>query len=208
MKTLDDLIKKAAELQASGLLTGQIADELNISRETATWLLAHGKKGDVAPPKDIYINWSGIGRSSLRLRYISQALADMILESLENSGSGVDVVVGIAMSGIPLAEMIAEELGVEFAAYHPDKQRWEGKETKKGRGTISQHFAGVEGKECVIVDDVITTGSTITEAVNTLEELKAKPTCIAVLTDKKGLDSVGGVPVNALLRVTRVDRLP
>ena len=44
MKTIDELIQKAIELQAGGLLTGQIADELNVSRETATWLLVHSKR--------------------------------------------------------------------------------------------------------------------------------------------------------------------
>ncbi|MCZ7400378.1 MAG: orotate phosphoribosyltransferase, partial [Candidatus Methanoperedens sp.] len=94
MKTIDELTRKAIELQASGLLTGQIADELNVSRETATWLLVHAKKGDsTAAPKDIYIDWSNIGRSSYRQRLIAGALLDMILDCLEGTEQGIDVVV-------------------------------------------------------------------------------------------------------------------
>ncbi len=205
MKTLDELIKKAVELQAAGLLTGQIADELNVSRETATWLLTHAKKGDVtAAPKDIYIDWSNIGRSSYRQRLIAEAMIDTIIECLE-AEQEIDVVVGIALSGIPLANMIADELGCEFSTYHPNKQKWEG--AKETKGTISQNFAQVEGKNVVIVDDVVTTGSTLKEAVAVLEEQGAKPLAIAVLIDKKGIDEISGVPLNALLRVTRVDKV-
>ncbi len=206
MKTIDELIQKAVELQAGGLLTGQIADELNVSRETATWLLVHAKKGDsTAAPKDIYIDWSNIGRSSNRQRLIAGTLTDMIIECLSDKETDIDVIVGVALSGIPLANLIADELGVEFATYHPNKQKWE-PESKDIGGTISQNFAKVSGKNCVLIDDVVTSGTTLTEAIAVLENLGAKPVAIAVLIDKKGIDEISGVPLNALLRVTRVDK--
>ncbi len=207
MKTIDELTRKAIELQAAGLLTGQIADELNISRETATWLLVHAKKGDsTAAPKDIYIDWSNIGRSSYRQRLIAGALLDMILDCLGETEQGIDVVVGVALSGIPLANLVADELGCEFTTYHPNKQRWE-PESKEMKGTVSQNFARVEGKNCILIDDVVTSGTTLKEAVAVLEGLGAKPVAIAVLIDKKGIDDISGVPLNALLRVTRVDKI-
>ncbi len=207
MKTIDELTQKAVELQAAGLLTGQIADELNISRETATWLLTHAKKGDAsAVPKDIYVDWSNIGRSSSRQRLIASALADMVLDCLDETEQNVDVVIGVALSGIPLASLVADELGCEFSTYHPNKQRWE-PESKEVKGTISQNFAQVEGSNCVLIDDVVTTGATLSEAVAVLEGMNAKPVAIAVLVDKKGIDDIEGVPLNALLRVTRVDKI-
>jgi orotate phosphoribosyltransferase len=206
MKTINELTKKAVELQAAGLLTGQIADELNVSRETATWLLTHAKKGDVAQaPKDIYVDWSNIGRSSIRQRLISGALTDMILDCI-GENDHVDVVIGVALSGIPLANLVADELGCEFTTYHPNKQKWE-TGSKEFKGTISQNFAQVGGKNCVLIDDVVTTGATLSEAVAVLEGLGAKPLAIAVLIDKKGIDEISGVPLNALLRVTRVDKI-
>lgn len=207
MKTIDELIKKAVELQAGGLLTGQIADELNVSRETATWLLVHSKKGDAtAAPKDIYIDWSNIGRSSTRQRLIASSLTDMVVECLSKTETDIDAIVGVALSGIPLANMIAEELGVEFATYHPNKQKLD-PELDGAKGTISQNFADVSGKNCVLIDDVVTSGTTLTEAVSVLVGLGAKPVAIAVLIDKKGIDDVAGVPLNALLRITRVDKI-
>lgn len=206
MKTIEELTKKALELQAAGLLTGQIADELNISRETATWLLTHAKKGDVTQaPRDIYIDWSNIGRSSIRQRLVAGALKDMILDCIDEQEC-VDVVVGVALSGIPLANLVAEELCCEFSTYHPNKQKWEAG-SKETKGTISQNFAQVGGKNCVLIDDVVTTGTTLTEAVAVLEGMGAKPLAIAVLIDKKGIEDISGVPLNALLRVTRVDKI-
>ncbi len=127
MKNIRDLIQKALELQQSGLAEGQIADELNVSRETATWLLAHSPKGDITQaPKDIYVNWSNIGRSSRRLGLMSSALCDLVFENLENPGDNIEVVVGVALSGVPMASLVAEELGCR-AICVPVKQaiiRW------------------------------------------------------------------------------------
>ncbi len=53
---------------------------------------------------------------------------------------------------------------------------------------------------CVLVDDVITTGGTLTETIKQLTEMGAKPTAIAVLVDKLGKSTIEGVPVFSLLR--------
>jgi orotate phosphoribosyltransferase len=208
LKNINDLIQKAVELQSKGLLVGQIADELNVSRETATWLLAHAKKGDVTPPKDIYVNWKNIGKSSFRMRYLSRMLADLLMDCLEENNAEVDTVIGIALSGVPLATMIAEELGVNFAAYHPTRHLFEPESGAKDlRGTLSQNFAKIEGCTCIIIDDVITTGRTIKETITTLEESGATVNAIGVVVDKRGNDYLSGVPVNALITLTRVDKV-
>jgi orotate phosphoribosyltransferase len=204
MKNIEDLIQKAVELQSNGLVTGQIADELNVSRETVTWLLTRSKKEITAPaPKDISVNWSNIGKSATRLHHISLALCDMVHETLEKTNTKVDVVVGVAASGIPLASMMANELGADLAIYHSRKGQDVVQPGQKG--TISRNFGTVAGKNCVIVDDVITTGSTTMEAVEQLREMDAKPRVIVVLVDKKGADTVANVPVQALVRIVRLD---
>jgi orotate phosphoribosyltransferase len=204
MKNIEDLIQKAVELQSDGLVTGQIADELNVSRETVTWLLTRSKKEVTAPaPKDISVNWSNIGKSATRLHNISLALCDMVLETLEKTNTGVDVVVGVAASGIPLASMMANELGADLAIYHSRKGQDVIQPGQKG--TISRNFGAVSGKNCVIVDDVITTGSTTMEAIEQLREMDAKPRVVVVLVDKKGADTIANVPVQALVRIVRLD---
>jgi orotate phosphoribosyltransferase len=205
MKNIEALIKKATELKSEGLVEGQISEELNVSSDTVTWLLTHAEKASAAPgPKDISVDWSMIGKSSFRLSHISQALADIIEESLIDSETGLDVVVGIALSGLPLASMIANDLGVELAVYTPSKQMI-AQESKKVRGNLSANFSDVKDKECVIIDDVVTTGRTLEETVEYLDERGAKINAIAVLIDKKGTDQIAGVPVVSLLKVIRVN---
>ena len=206
MKNIESLMKKAAELKAEGLVEGQISEELNVSSDTVTWLLTHAEKAGTAQgPKDISVDWSMVGRSAYRLGHISQALSDIIYESLDTTESGVDVIVGIALSGLPLASMIADDLSSDLAVYTPSKQMGSQDTSKKVRGNLSANFSDVKDKECVIVDDVVTTGSTLEETVEYLDEHGAKINAIAVLIDKKGTDQIAGVPVVSLLKVIRVN---
>lgn len=203
MKNIDALIKKAIKLKKMGLRSGEIADELNVSRETATWLLSHAEEKGVPAPKDVFIDWSKIGQSSQRMEHISSALTDMVVE-LIGPEQEVEVVVGIVLSGIPFATLVADELGAELAILHPKKQRWE-PEQQDVKGTISHNFAQIEDKKCIIVDDVITSGATAQEAVELLREMGAEPLAMAVMIDKKGLDSVAGVPLLSLIKIGRVE---
>ena len=204
MKNIDDLIQKVVELKSSGLVTGQIADELNVSRETVTWLLTRSKKEVSFPaPKDISVDWSNIGKSSFRLRYASQILCDMVYEVLSETDSEVDTVVGIASSGVPIASLMADELGAEFAVFHSLKEHSE--KVKNSVGTFSRNFGNVHDKNCVIVDDVITSGSTIVEVIERLREYGGKPLAAVVLVDKKGADMLSEVPVRSMVRIVRLD---
>jgi orotate phosphoribosyltransferase len=205
MKNIEALIKKATELKAGGLVEGQISEELNVSSDTVTWLLTHAEQSGAPGPKDISVDWSMIGKSAYRLSHVSQALTDIIYESLDATERGVDVVVGIALSGLPLASMIANDLSAELAVYTPSKQMVSQEASRKLRGNLSSNFSDVKDKECIIVDDVITSGRTLQEAVEYLDERGAEINAIAVLLDKKGTEEIAGVPVSSLLKVIRVN---
>lgn len=205
MNNIETLMNKASELKAEGLVEGQISEELNISSETVTWLLTHAEKASTAPgPKDISVDWSIIGKSAFRLSHISQALSDVIYETLDVNERGVDVVVGIALSGLPLASMVANDLAADLAVYTPSKQML-AQESKKVRGNLSSNFSDVKDKDCIIIDDVITSGRTLEETVEYLDEHGANINAIAVLIDKKGTEEIAGVPVVSLLKVIRVN---
>ena len=205
MKNIENLMKKATELKAEGLVEGQISEELNISRDTVTWLLTHAEKTSTSPgPKDISVDWSMIGKSAVRLSHISEALTDVIYQTLDDNDCGVDVVVGIALSGLPLASMVANILEADLAVYTPSKQMLT-KESGKTRGNLSANFSDVKDKECIIIDDVVSSGRTFQEAVEYLDEHGAKINVIAVLLDKKGTDEIAGVPLVSLLKVIRVN---
>ena len=62
----------------------------------------------------------------------------------------------------------------------------------------------VEGKKVVIVDDVITSGKTMREVINAVRDLGAEPTVCTVLIDKAGLSEVEGVPVESLIKVSKL----
>ena len=200
-----ELIAKAQELRQHGFTTGEIADELNVSMDTARWLtLQKATEEKTDAPVDFAINWNSIGGNSTRLNYVSGALTDMAL-----SHGDVDTVVGIAVSGIPFATVMADLIedmsgeNASLAIFHPHKHRKDTDESDD-EGTISTNFGSVEGKRVVIVDDVITSGKTVKEVIHTVKDLGGTPTCVTVLIDKAGLNEVEGVPVESLIKVSRL----
>ena len=201
----EKLIQKAQELRQHGFTTGEIADELNVSMDTARWLTLQ-KPAEEKPdaPTDFAINWKSIGGNSARLRYVSSALSDLTLAYGE-----ADVVCGIAVSGVPFATMMADILedmtGLEtsLAIFHPQKTRKVDDQTDD-EGTISTNFGTVEGKKVVIVDDVTTSGKTAKEVIHTVRDLGGDPLCVAVLIDKAGLSEIEGVPIESLIKVSRI----
>lgn len=210
MRNVTELIQKAHELKEKGFTTGEIADELNLSRETALWLITHRPEDrEKKIPKDIYIDWSAVGSNPAILRYAALALAELVKEVVrENRLPNPEVIAGIATSGVPIATIIASELNASLAVIRPKKHLWEPeKEVKQNSGFILSNFADVRGKSVVIVDDIATTGSTIKDTVEMLESLGANPIAAVVLIDKKGLKNIAGKPVKALVSVGLVEEL-
>ncbi len=199
------LIAKAQELRQHGFTTGEIADELNVSMDTARWLtLQKTTEEKTEAPIDFAINWKSIGGNSTRLSYVSGALSDMALSHGE-----VDTVVGVAVSGVPFATVMAdliEDMSGEdtsLAIFHPPKQRKDA-DASDDEGTMSTNFGSVDGKRVVIVDDVITSGKTVKEVIHTVKDLGGEVTCVTVLIDKAGLLEIEGVPVESLIKVSRL----
>jgi len=203
------LIKKAHELRSHGFTTGEIADELNVSMDTATWLTLQqadqsDKKGNDMPV-DFAINWNSLGGSSSRLRYVSAALSDMALKH-----GDFEVVVGIAISGIPFATIMAdflepiENFEPALAVFHPQKHRKDEDSPVTEGGAVSENFASVNGKKVIVVDDVITSGRTIKTVIKSLKEQGATPVAVVVLIDKIGISNVDGIPVESLIKVNRL----
>ncbi len=200
----EKLIAKAQELRQHGFTTGEIADELNVSMDTARWLTLQKAEIKTEAPVDFAINWKSIGGNSTRLSYVSGALSDMAL-----THGDVDTVVGVAVSGVPFATLMADFIedmaGIDtsIAIFHPNKHRLNNDEIDD-EGAISTNFGTVEGKKVVIVDDVITSGKTATEVIHTVKDLGGEPTCVTVLIDKAGLSEIEGVPVESLIKISRL----
>ena len=210
MKNVDTLIESAAELAERGLSKGEIADELNVSRETASWLVERsGTDSDFSPrarettsPQDIHVDWNAIGRDSARLTHVSKAMADL----LSKEGDEVDLTVGIEKAGVPLATIVARELDTDLSAYAPAKHQWEEGDIDELGGGFSRNFAPIDNEECYVVDDTITSGTTLTETVEAIQARGGEPVACVVLVDKQGLEAVEGVPVYSLINVVSVGR--
>ncbi len=206
MKNVDDLIESAGKLSARGFSKGEVADELNVSRETASWLVDRNtENGTSAPeqvggPHDIHIDWSALGRDSERLAYAGMAMADL----LSKQGEAVDLTVGVEKAGTPLATVIARELNTDIATYAPRKHQWEDEEMDDLEGTFSENFADIRGRECYIVDDTITSGTTMRETIQGLRDRGGDPVACVVLVDKRGIERLDSVPVYSLVQAIRV----
>lgn len=211
MKNVDDLIESAAELADRGLSRGEIADELNVSRETASWLVERSgvtseptetTKPDTpdAGPQDIHIDWSAIGRDSRRLTHVGAAMADL----LSKTGDTVDLTVGIEKAGVPIATVVAQELETDIASYAPAKHQWEEGDIEGLGGSFSRNFATIRDRKCYVVDDTVTSGTTLRETVEAIRNEGGEPVGCVVLVDKQGLDAIDGVPVYSLVNVVRV----
>jgi orotate phosphoribosyltransferase len=208
MKNVDDLIESARELSQRGFSRGEIADELNVSRETASWLVERSdatagtttEQETTSGPEDIHVDWSALGRDSARLAYAGQAMADL----LSKQGEAVDLTVGIEKAGSPLATVVARELDTDIATYAPRKHQWEDGDMEDLQGTFSQNFATIRNRDCYIVDDTITSGTTMTETIESIIDNGGNPVACVVLVDKQGIEDIAGVPVYSLIQAIRV----
>ncbi|MDG5775448.1 orotate phosphoribosyltransferase-like protein [Haloarculaceae archaeon H-GB1-1] len=209
MKNVDDLMESAADLAERGLSKGEIADELNVSRETASWLVERSgtatqptEQPTEAPggPHDIHVDWSALGRDSSRLNYAGLAMADL----LSKQGEDVDLTIGIEKAGAPLATTVARELDTDLGTYAPAKHQWDEGDMDDLGGTFSRNFADIRERECYVVDDTITSGTTMTETIEAIRERGGDPVACVVLVDKQGIEELEDVPVYSLLQVLRV----
>ena len=103
MKSIDALVKKAAEYEEKGLSEKEIGDELHLSPETVTWLLTRGVKGG-EPPKDVKIGWRSVGVFGNRIGFLAAAMTDIILEESEKANADVDTIAGVAINDIQEAD--------------------------------------------------------------------------------------------------------
>jgi orotate phosphoribosyltransferase len=221
MKNVDDLISSAGELAKRGFSKGEIADELNVSRDTASWLVERSGAGadvadesgeltgaslpatggEVSAPHDIHVDWSAFGRDSVRLSYLGKAMADL----LSKHGEDVDLTIGIEKAGGPIATIVAQALDTDLGAYAPRKHQWNEGDLDDYGGSFSRNFATIRGRDCYVVDDTITTGTTMRETIDAIREEGGNPMACVVLVDKQGVDQVDGVPVYSLINVVSVE---
>jgi len=194
--SVDELRAKVQQYRSNGLNTQQIADELSLSQTTIQWLSTEKYSNNVVSedrPTDVQVGWRSVAVKASRIEAISYIFADIIEEEI---GDEVDTIVGISINGIPFAQAIAGQLDLDLAVSRSISEE-EG-------AHISEIFANVSGKRVVVVDDVVSSGTTLKKTINNLRNAGADVRLCLVLANKSEVNALEGVPLRGLVRVVTV----
>jgi orotate phosphoribosyltransferase len=190
--SIEELRGMAANLRKEGLNSQQIADELSLSQDTISWLLAGSTAEE--KPRDVRIGWRTIGVRPQRVSAIGAIMADVVAEEC---GDGIDTIVGISINGVLFANEVANQLDCEVAIHR-------NVDGGPGKGSLSNKYGQVSGKRIVIVDDVISTGVTMRRTIDSMREAGAEVALCMVLVNKTVRNEVDEVPLRGIIRAAVV----
>ena len=191
--SIEELTVLATNLRKEGLNTQQIADELSLSQDTIIWLLT-GSASDNRPT-DVRIGWRTLGVRPARLAAIGSIIADVVEE--EVGLDGVETVVGISINGIAFAYEAASLLNSEMTVFRTT-------DGGEGDGSLSNKYGQVAGKKVVIIDDVLSSGVTMTKTINAIRTAGGEVVLAIVLVNKTTRNEIEGVPLRGLIRAVAV----
>jgi orotate phosphoribosyltransferase len=107
------------------------------------------------------------------------------------SGQGIQLVVSPAIGGLIIGHEVARALGVRFL--------WT--ERADGLMTLRRGFSVAAGERTLVVEDVMTTGGSTRETIETLRALGADVVAAASIIDRSGGTADVGVPRVALAQL-------
>lgn len=131
------------------------------------------KSGRISP----YFFNSGMFNTGGRLARLGRFYADAI----EDSGLGFDMVYGPAYKGIPLATATASALAERGRDVPYAFNRKEAKKHAEGGIVVGAPLGG----RVLIVDDVISAGTSVRESVDIISTLGARPAGVAIALDRQ-----------------------
>lgn len=105
----------------------------------------------------------------------------------------VETVAGPTTGGIILAHEVARQLGMR-AVYAERRENGKGREFRRG-------FTLRPGERVLVVDDIMTTGGSVQETIDTVRSAGGQVAGAAVLVDRSGGTADFGVPIQALWRL-------
>lgn len=143
---------------------------------TGHFLLTSGKHSDR------YIQCAKVLQYPERTALLSKAMAEPF------QGRGISCVVGPAMGGIVVAYEVARQLGARALFT----------ERENGKMTLRRGFTLAPGEKVLVVEDVITTGGSVGEVVQLVQELGAQVVGVTCIV-QRGTNVDLGVPLVPLL---------
>ncbi len=118
-----------------------------------------------------YLDWSNYGR-----------LASTLAKTIKRDGEGFDLVVAIARGGIPLALVVADELGLKMDIINVKSYTGIGKRTQPRILSTLTNVAG--GSRILLVDDLVDEGETMKKVTSYLRKMNPEVLKTAVLFKK------------------------
>jgi orotate phosphoribosyltransferase len=192
VSSIEELKTIATNLRKDGLNSQQIADELSLSQDTIAWLLT-GTNTE-RRPTDVQIGWRTIGVRPARITAIGNIMADVVIEEFEEA----EIVVGISINGIAFAHEVAQALDVEVAIHR-------NVDGEPGAGALSSKYGQVGGgKKVVIIDDVLSSGVTMSQTISAIRAAGGEVVLALVLVNKTVRNEIDNVPLRGLIRAVPV----
>jgi orotate phosphoribosyltransferase len=119
-----------------------------------------------------------------------EKLVDLLAERIRAAGKEFDYVVSPAYGAIAIGFLVALKLGKRFAFTQRVDEKM----------SFRAGFTGINGSKAVIVEDILTTGGSINEVVDSLKLRGVEIAGIYVLVDRTaGEAQIEGRPVGSLL---------
>lgn len=191
--SIEELKAYASNLMKEGLNTQQIADELSLSQDTITWLLSG--TGDSERPSDVRIGWRTLGVRPQRIAAVGSIMADVADEEL--GYENIDTVVGISINGIAFAYEVARVLESDMTVFRTTDEG-------EGSGSLSNKYGQVAGKRVVIIDDVLSSGKTMSKTIQSIRAAGGEVGLAIVLVNKTTRNEIDDVPLRGLIRAVVV----
>lgn len=127
-------------------------------------------------------------------------LAELMVEQLK--GYGATTVVGPAMGGLVIGQEVARQMGLRFIFLEKVEDRLE----------LRRNFKFAPGEKVLIVEDVITRGGRVVEAIQKCREHGADPVGVGVIVDRSQGQTSFHIPHHSLAQLSfptyEADQLP
>ena len=191
--SIEELKALASSLMKEGLNTQQIADELSLSQDTITWLLSGTGESD--RPSDVRIGWRTLGVRPQRIAAVGSIMADVVDEEI--GYENIDTVVGISINGIAFAYEVARILESDMTVFRTTDKG-------EGSGSLSNKYGQVAGKQVVIIDDVLSSGRTLSKTIQSIRAAGGEVVLAIVLVNKTTRNEIDDVPLRGLIRAVAV----
>ena len=191
--SIEELKSLASNLMKEGLNTQQIADELSLSQDTITWLLSGTGESD--RPTDVRIGWRTLGVRPQRIAAVGSIMADVADEEI--GFENIDTVVGVSINGIAFAYEVARGLESDMTVFRTTDEG-------EGSGSLSNKFCQVAGKRVVIIDDVLSSGKTMSKTIESIRAAGGEVALAIVLVNKTTRNEIDDVPLRGLVRAVAV----